>query len=184
MIKNMEQCELDAVLTVADKMVTAAKTAPKASGQDSIVAAVVTGEDKDRLAMAMREIGKREEKEFCIRDAGNVDNSVCVVLIGCKERPYGLNRCALCGFENCAAMKKAGGVCAFNLSDLGIAVGSAVSLAADNRVDNRVMYSAGRGAVELGRCRIRYASATESPSTLLLRAYILTETQALYCSKG
>ena len=47
-------------------------------------------------------------------------------------------------------MKKAGGVCAFNLSDLGIAVGSAVSLAADNRVDNRVMYSAGRGAVELG----------------------------------
>ena len=105
MIKNMEQCELDAVLTVADKMVTAAKTAPKASGQDSIVAAVVTGEDKDRLAMAMREIGKREEKEFCIRDAGNVDNSVCVVLIGCKERPYGLNRCALCGFENCAAMK-------------------------------------------------------------------------------
>lgn len=33
MIKNMEQCELDAVLTVADKMVTAAKTAPKASGQ-------------------------------------------------------------------------------------------------------------------------------------------------------
>ena len=43
MIKNMEQCELDAVLTVADKMVTAAKTAPKASGQDSIVAAVVTG---------------------------------------------------------------------------------------------------------------------------------------------
>ena len=76
MIKNMEQCELDAVLTVADKMVTAAKTAPKASGQDSIVAAVVTGEDKDRLAMAMREIGKREEKEFCIRDAGNVDNRV------------------------------------------------------------------------------------------------------------
>ena len=150
MIKNMEQCELDAVLTVADKMVTAAKTAPKASGQDSIVAAVVTGEDKDRLAMAMREIGKREEKEFCIGDAGNVDNSVCVVLIGCKERPYGLNRCALCGFENCAAMKKAGGVCAFNLSDLGIAVGSAVSLAADNRVDNRVMYSAGRGAIELG----------------------------------
>ncbi|MFR8853607.1 MAG: hypothetical protein ACLVHQ_01240 [Oscillospiraceae bacterium] len=85
MIKNMEQCELDAVLTVADKMVTAAKTAPKASGQDSIVAAVVTGEDKDRLAMAMREIGKREEKEFCIRDAGNVDNSVCVVLIGCRK---------------------------------------------------------------------------------------------------
>ena len=46
MIKDMDMCERDAVLAVADKMVTAAKTAPKASGQDSIVAAVVTGEDK------------------------------------------------------------------------------------------------------------------------------------------
>ncbi len=160
MIKDMDMCERDAVLAVADKMVTAAKTAPKASGQDSIVAAVVTGEDKDRLAEAMREIGKREDKEFCIRDAGNVDNSICVVLIACKERPYGLKGCGLCGFENCAEMKKANAVCAFNLSDLGIAVGSAVSLAADNRVDNRVMYSAGRGAMELemlpGNVRICY----------------------------
>ena len=47
-------------------------------------------------------------------------------------------------------MKKAGANCAFNITDLGIAVGSAVSVAADHRIDNRVMYSAGRGAVRMG----------------------------------
>jgi len=36
------------------------------------------------------------------------------------------------------------------VTDLGIAVGSAVSVAADHRIDNRVMYSAGKGALRLG----------------------------------
>lgn len=36
------------------------------------------------------------------------------------------------------------------MTDLGIAVGSAVSVAADNRIDNRVMYSAGKGALKAG----------------------------------
>ena len=47
-------------------------------------------------------------------------------------------------------MKKAGTNCVFNVTDLGIAVGSAVSIAADNRIDNRVMYSAGKGALKAG----------------------------------
>jgi uncharacterized ferredoxin-like protein len=33
--------------------------------------------------------------------------------------------------------------------DLGIAIGSAVSVAADNRIDNRVMFSAGRAGMNL-----------------------------------
>lgn len=150
MIKTMKQSEMDAALAVADMMLAAAKTAPKASGKDTIVGVVVTGEDKDKLSEKMRKIGEAEDKEFCIRDAGNIDNCPCVVLIGCKETPFGMDKCGMCGFANCGAMKKGGGVCAFNLSDLGIAVGSAVSLAADHRIDNRVMYSAGRGALELG----------------------------------
>lgn len=40
--------------------------------------------------------------------------------------------------------------CAFNTVDLGISLGSAVSLAADSRVDNRIMFSAGTAAKELG----------------------------------
>lgn len=150
MFKTMEQAERDAVMAVADMMVTAAKTAPKGSGKDTVVAAVVSGEDKDKLADAMRELGEEYKEEFILRDAGNVDSSICVVLIGCKDTPFGLNNCSMCGFENCAKMKKAGSNCVFNVTDLGIAIGSAVSVAADNRIDNRVMYSAGKGAIKMG----------------------------------
>lgn len=47
-------------------------------------------------------------------------------------------------------MQAAGALCSFNSGDLGIAVGSAVSVATDHRVDNRIMYSAGKAALELG----------------------------------
>jgi len=47
-------------------------------------------------------------------------------------------------------MLQAGGTCSFNAGDLGIAVGSAASRAADLRLDNRIMYSAGKAAIELG----------------------------------
>ena len=150
MLKTMAQSEKDAVMAVADLMVTAAKTAPKGSGRDTVVAAVVSGEEKTRLAQAMRELGEKYKEDFIVRDAGNVENSICVVLIGCKDEPFGLGNCGMCGFKNCGEMRKAGANCAFNVSDLGIAVGSAVSVAADHRIDNRVMYSVGRGAVRMG----------------------------------
>lgn len=47
-------------------------------------------------------------------------------------------------------MKKNGANCAFNITDLGIAVGSAAAVAGDNRIDNRVFYSAGKGALRMG----------------------------------
>lgn len=50
--------------------------------------------------------------------------------------------------------------CVFDVTDLGIAVGSAVAIAADCRVDNRILYSAGVAAKELGfldDCAIIYA---------------------------
>lgn len=150
MIKMMEQGAKDGILAVADLMMTAALTAPKGSGRDTIVAAVVAGEDKDRLRDATLEFGNECGEAFVIRDAGNIDRSECVVLIGCKSQPFGLANCHMCGFENCAEMKKAGTNCVFNVTDLGIAIGSAVSVAADHRIDNRVMYSAGKGALRLG----------------------------------
>ena len=150
MIKYTQQAANDAMMRTADLMLTAALTAPKGSGKDTITGVIISGDDKDRLAEAMREIGKAEGKDFMIRDAGNVDASACVVIIGCKDTPFGMANCSMCGFENCAAMKKAGGNCVFNLSDLGIAVGSAAAVAADNRIDNRITYSAGRGAIAIG----------------------------------
>ncbi len=42
-----------------------------------------------------------------------------------------------------------GGRCAYISIDIGIALGSAISVAADRRIDNRVMFSIGRAAMEL-----------------------------------
>lgn len=150
MIKYMEEAERDAALRTADLMAAAARTAPKGSGKDKVITLILSGEEKDALAAEMYKAADEYKEDFIRRDAGNVENSHCVVLIGVTSEPFGLHHCAMCGFENCAAMKKAGANCAFNITDLGIAVGSAVSVACDHRIDNRVMYSAGRGAVRMG----------------------------------
>ena len=149
MIKVMKDCERDAILNTADAMCLAAKTAPKGSGRDTVVACVLTGEDKDALSKKMREMGEATGVPIFDRDAGNLDASTAVVIIGCKRAPFGMSNCSMCGYENCAKMKKSGGNCVFNITDLGIAVGSAVSIAADNRIDNRVMYTIGRAALKM-----------------------------------
>lgn len=150
MLKTLEGFKKDGILAVADLMCTAAITAPKGSGRDTIVCAIVTGEEKDVLRDEMFKLGLNPDHDFFLRDAGNVDKSVCVVLIGCVDSFMGLGSCGQCGFANCGETKKQGAPCTFNAVDLGIAVGSAVSIAADNRIDNRVMFSAGRAAMTAG----------------------------------
>ena len=63
MIKTMELSERDTCFRVADLMVNAAITAPKGSGRDTVVGAVVSGEDKDKLAAIMKELGEKYEEE-------------------------------------------------------------------------------------------------------------------------
>lgn len=150
MIENREQAIKEAALQAARQMAAAAISAPKASGNDTVQSFVISGEDKDRLADHMRDIAKETGAEFFKRDAGNVDRSECVVIIGVKNVPFGLDHCGYCGFENCGKMAKAGANCALTVTDLGIAVGSAVSIAADHRMDNRVMFSAGQAALRMG----------------------------------
>ena len=141
--------EKKAAYTVAELMILAAKTAPKGCGLDNVEALILDREEKDALSAEMRKIAKETGADFFERDAGNVDNSYLIVMIGVRNSPTGLANCGLCGFKDCAEMNKAGGRCAFNITDLGIAVGSAVSVAADHRIDNRVMFSAGKAALRL-----------------------------------
>lgn len=145
MIKKMEDAERDALFYTADLMAAAARTAPKGSGKDKVVTAVISGKEKDELSRIMREIAEKDAEEFIVRDAGNVDKSPAVVAIGVRSAPFGLNHCSMCGFQNCSEMVKHNANCAFNITDLGIAIGSAVSVAARHHIDNRVMYSAGKG---------------------------------------
>lgn len=145
-----KQAEQEAIMQTAKAMCQAARTAPKTKGLDYIHTAILTGEDKDKLAEEMERLGGILNYGFFIRDAGNVKASEAVVLIGVKNVVRGLNGgCSFCGFESCKACMEAGGKCAYTGIDLGIATGSAVSIAADHRADNRVMFSAGRAAMEL-----------------------------------
>lgn len=137
------------LINLAQQLCVAARTAPKARGRDLLVTGVVSGADKTRLADTMREIARRDGVAFFERDAQNIDDSPVVVLIGSRKEPIGLPHCGFCGFEDCQELNESGGVCAFNSGDLGIALGSAVSRAADLRLDNRIMYSAGKAALEL-----------------------------------
>lgn len=150
MIQNSSEAENAALLAIAQKMCVAARTAPKTKGDDYISACIVTGEEKENLALEMERLSDEFNYGFFKRDAGNLRNSFAVVLIGVKNHYRALNEgCGYCNFKNCAECAKHGGMCAYGPIDLGIAIGSAVSTATDARVDNRVMFSAGRAALSL-----------------------------------
>lgn len=147
MIINERSNRTDRAIDVAMKMLNAARTAPKGRGFDYVEAAVVTGDDIQRLSDEMLRLFEETGKPVFNRDGHNILKAEAIVLIGVQKKPIGLN-CGFCGFPTCAE-KPASAPCAFNGVDTGIAIGSAVSLAADLRVDTRVMYSIGVAAMNL-----------------------------------
>lgn len=150
MLMESQEIEQRTVERVADLMCVAARTAPKARGVDNLVTAIITGADKDRLSAEMRKIAQEAEAQFFERDAGCIDNSPLVVLLGQKVKPLGVKPCGFCGYADCGECAQGTGICAISTGDLGIAVGSAVNTAALHHVDNRVMFSIGKAAVRLG----------------------------------
>lgn len=151
MIANEQEFSREALLEVAKKMMLAARTAPKARGINNMEICLATGESIPLLAAKMREIGENQGQSFFIRDAENLTDTEVIFLIGSRIRPTNLKVCGMCGFENCETKDAHPLVpCAFNTGDLGIAIGSAVSVAADHRADNRIMYTIGQAALELG----------------------------------
>lgn len=148
--------ETDAVHIMAQIILTSARTAPKAKGEDEIVTAIV--EDREALASEMETYADRGKAfAFFKRDAGNVRAADCVPLIGLKfKKPVGVN-CTACGFDCASILKQpktdgdySGPVCTIRAADLGIAVGSAAAKAKDLSVDSRVMYTVGVAAKSLG----------------------------------
>jgi uncharacterized ferredoxin-like protein len=135
-------------------MAIAARTAPKAAGQDFVVIEIIEGDDLQRLGEAMFDFGERVGKGNFDRDGQNVLDSEAMVLIGLKDaQVLGLD-CAACGSETCIEPNTVDGEykgpnCAFRLLDMGIAIGSAVKTAGMLNVDNRIMYRAGVVAREL-----------------------------------
>ena len=150
MVYTSKQAEEAAVLQTANAICAAIRTAPKTSGRDFVESCIVTGNDLEQLACRMEELADSSGAAFLRRDAGNVRVSGAVVLAAVKNVYRGINGlCQYCGHADCAACSEVGGECIYGPLDLGIALGSAVSLAADARVDNRIMFSAGRAAMDL-----------------------------------
>ena len=161
-----KKVEEEAVIDAAKLMAVSARTAPKTRGVDRVTTAIVMGEEKERLALAMEKKSDRfvdeEWKHSFKRNVENVRRSEAVLLVGVKgtmppkpERPMD---CGACGFSNCAAFIKAkkkngndftGPLCIFEVLDLGIALGSAVKTASGLNVDNRIMYTVGAAAKSL-----------------------------------
>ena len=148
MIINERDNRHEQVIWAARQMMTAARTAPKAKGVDIIEIALVSGDEQMALAEEMKRQAIEKNRPSFERDGGNLLQAECVILIGTRELTLGLN-CGHCGAPTCSA-KPEGAPCAFNVMDVGIAVGSACAMAADLRVDTRVMYSAGLVAMQMG----------------------------------
>ena len=147
-----EELREQSVMDTAKRMMTAARTAPKARGIDNLVIALVEEKEIAALSAETGRLAKEEgAPDFFLRDADNILQADALVLIGTRIAACGVPFCGLCGFGDCAGKgKHPESPCAFNTGDLGIAVGSAVSIAADDRVDSRVMFSVGVAAVRLG----------------------------------
>jgi uncharacterized ferredoxin-like protein len=131
-------------------MMAAARTAPKGKGIDNLELVTVTGDELRRLGEQMHRYAEELGYMFFHRDAENILASEAVVLVGTRAAAIGMN-CGMCGFPTCEERGSHPAFpCGFNLTDLGIAVGSACAVAADHRIDSRVMFSAGLVARKTG----------------------------------
>ena len=137
MITKSGEMEARAVDQVVELMALAARTAPKAKGVDNLVVVAARAKVKDQLSAEMRRIVQEDNglPNF-ERDAGNVDKAAVVLLLGQRVKPLGPRPCGFCGYKDCEENLKNSGLCAISIGDLGIALGSAVSVAAQHHVDN------------------------------------------------
>ncbi len=151
------------VRVAAALMATAARTAPKTRGMDSVDTLIIDGNELDILARAMEEkVGEKGGKlPSFARDAKNVRAAAAVLLIGVTGEPKNPKLpldCGACGYVGCAEFIEAeksegedfrGPLCLFQAVDLGIALGSAAKAAGFLNIDNRIMYTIGAAARKL-----------------------------------
>lgn len=105
MILNERESRHEHVLHVARQMMTAARTAPKGKGVDIIEIAMVTDGNINILSEMMVKMVAEHGMKFFLRDAENILNAECVLLIGTHEQAQGLN-CGHCGYATCVSRKE------------------------------------------------------------------------------
>jgi uncharacterized ferredoxin-like protein len=156
----------DTVRMVGELMAVAARTAPKAGGQDNIEVILLSDSERIALGNDMIQISKERGIWGFERDGKNVLDSDVVLLIGLlPHKGIGLD-CGACGHVNCQEFNTkshegdfGGPNCVIRLLDLGIALGSAAKIASELNVDSRIMYRAGVSArrLSIGKSKIFHA---------------------------
>ena len=156
---SSRDCEKHGVLRAAELMMVSCRTAPKSGGVDDIQTLLVTGDEKEKIAEEMEKIGDERKIDGFKRDAANLKRSEVLLLVGVNgKRSFGLS-CGACGHSTCQEFDTSakitgldfeGPTCVFKSIDLGIALSSAVKMASDLNVDNRIMYRVGTAAKRLG----------------------------------
>jgi uncharacterized ferredoxin-like protein len=146
-----EDLRKDTIYAVAKKMMVAARTAPKAKGVDNLVIALIDKDGIKEISDKIKELHKKQELPgFFLRDADNILLAEVMVILGTKISPRGLAPCGMCGFRNCKEKNEyPNHPCVMNTVDLGIALGSAVSIAMESKIDNRIMYTVGQAILEM-----------------------------------
>ncbi|MFX1476155.1 MAG: ferredoxin domain-containing protein [Promethearchaeota archaeon] len=158
---NKEQLVREAVEAVTRLMAAAATTAPKSKGFDDLTVEIVSGKDLRRLAEEIRKMWREQFTSgtfwFLGPDASAVEECTALFLLGIRaQRPPLALDCQACGYETCEEYEEAvrqnkiSTLCSFKVLDLGLALSSAVMVAAQNFIDNRIMWSAGMAAKRLG----------------------------------
>jgi uncharacterized ferredoxin-like protein len=140
-IKVNSEKETAILLHAAEQMCVAARTAPKANGEDIIVTGILYGEELKKVQDEMIRIGKEKGWSYMVRDAENIEGKI-VVLIGSKLKSY--------PSSFCEPHDERIGKCIESAVDMGIAIGSAASTAMNMKVDNRIMLSIGIAVLSLG----------------------------------
>ncbi len=147
MIINERADRHSRVIEAGRRMLTAARTAPKAKGADLIECALVEGDDLKKISDEMIRLHDETGRPVYLRDSANILAADAILVIATRICKMGLN-CGHCGFPTCDE-KPESAPCAVNCVDVGIAIGSAVATAADCRIDCRVMFSAGMAVQRL-----------------------------------
>lgn len=149
MIEKSNKIEREALDYVTALMLAVARTAPKARGMDNLITMVISAKELKTLINKMLQLGKITGRQAFFINAESLKECKVAILFGSKLKPIGLD-CGMCGFKSCQECMDKKARCMYNSMDLGIAIGSAVSLAGRLHIDNRIMYTMGLAALNLG----------------------------------
>ncbi len=168
--KRDRSADKSAVETVLHLMALAARTAPKSFAMDCLEIEVLSLDERPRIASAMRAIGEKKSsaaksankaKALSLDwncDAETLEKADGILLLGVRGTVTPGVNCGGCGFATCADMLRAsrpegdfpGPSCIYRIFDLGIAASSAVAVAANHFLDNRMFQKIGVAAIKLG----------------------------------